>query len=98
MPRNSRAAEIDSLAAALRRARQRALYWSGNPSFTGKRYKPGARRLPGGHDEQYELAMDDIESLCLSLEKLTGQKFKRSDPKKEFNARYLSMMEKLQRP
>lgn len=84
---------VQRLVRALKNARSRALYWSGNPTFTGKRFDPNARRrVCGGHDEQYELAMCDIDSLCSELEKLTGRKWKRSDTKQAFQHRFLDAM------
>lgn len=86
-------AEIIRLRRALKNARVRALFWSGNPSFTGKRFKPHASRK--GHDEQYELAMCDIDSLAARLEELTGHKVKRSDPRAEFRERFSKLMTKI---
>jgi len=74
----------------LKNACSRALYWSGNPSFTGHRFRPNARRLIGGHHEQYELALCDIDSLCRELESLTGRVMRRYDPRAAFIARYLA--------
>lgn len=84
---------VQFLVRALKNARSRALYWSGNPTFTGKRFDPNAkRRVCGGHDEQYELALCDIDSLCDELEKRTGRKWKRSDTKQAFQQRFLNAM------
>lgn len=73
--------EIARLKKRLANARHRAAYASGRPSFRGF----GAVGKSGHIDELYELAMCDIESLCTILEAKTGKKFKRSDPKRDFN-------------
>ncbi len=84
--------EIRKLRKSLARAKSRALYWSGNPSFTGRRFRPGARRALGGPDEQYELAMCDVENLSRDLEALTGKAVKRYDPKQAFREKFNRMM------
>ena len=91
---------VRRLVRALKNARSRALYWSGNPTFTGKRFNPNAkvRRVCGGHDEQYELALCDIDSLTDELEKLTGKKWKKTDTKVAFQQRFLAAMAKARRP
>lgn len=82
---------IEDARKRLKLAKGRALYWSGNPSFTGKRFQPG-RRGRKNRDLEYEMAMDDVENLCLDLEKLTGRPWKRYDPEAEFKKRYLALM------
>lgn len=75
----------------LKNARRRARYWSGNPSFRGFGFRPSSpRAVTQGHAIEYETALSDIEVLCDELEALTGQTFKRSDPKAEFLERFHS--------
>ncbi len=87
--------EENDIRRRLANARARALYWSGNPTFSGKRFNPNHGKR---NDEQYELAMCDIDSLCSILEGLTKRKYRRSDPKKAFQDRFLSLMAKHKRP
>lgn len=65
----------------LKAAKARALYWSGAPSFTGKRFKPGRDAGSMNADSQYELAMDDVDGLSQDIAKLTGKPVKAYDPK-----------------
>jgi hypothetical protein len=62
-----------------RAARQRALYWSGNMTFTGHRWVVNG---PHRHDHelQYEMAMDDCRSLEGDIERLSGRSPKPYDP------------------
>lgn len=81
---------LSDLRRRLRNARSRALYWSGNPTFSGNRFRPGRTRALGGHDFQYEQALDDIDSLSRLIEEATGRPVKRSDPKRAYNAAFLA--------
>ena len=80
--------KAEDLKRKLRNARQRALFWSGNPTFTGKRFN--VRRSRG--DEGYELAMCDIRNLCDHIEALTGKRPKQSDPKGDFRGKFSKVM------
>lgn len=76
----------------LKAARARALYWSGNPSFTGNRFVPG-RRSRKNHAIEYEAALNDMENLSKSLEKLTGEKIKRYDPRSKAAKLWITAIE-----
>jgi hypothetical protein len=82
--------DLNDLKRRLKNARNRALYWSGNPSFTGKRYNPSNSR--SDDSLQYELAMCDIKSLTSLIEDITGKRPKQSDPKDAFRKRYHALM------
>jgi len=84
----SGSARVRDLKRRLKNARPRALFWSGNASFTGKRFN--VRRSRGW--EGYELAMCDIRNLCNAIERETGKRPKQSDPKREFSARFSKLM------
>lgn len=75
----------------LSNARARALFWSGNPSFTEKRFNPKSRNA----SERYELALCDIDSLATLLEEITGKRVKRSNPRYDFQNKFLKLMSKL---
>jgi hypothetical protein len=79
--------EIAHLNRKLCAAKSRALYWSGNPSFTGKRFNPSNRRR--GHDNEYELALCDVRALQDLLTKLDGKVRKPYDPKLDFRLRFV---------
>lgn len=83
--------KILSARKALNLAKARALYWSGNPSFGGKSFRPGGTGRKN-RDIEYEMAMDDIDNLCAQLETLTGKPWKRYDPEADFKKRYLALM------
>lgn len=85
---------MQRLVRALKAARARALYWSGNASFVGKRFVPGKRGRKD-HSLEYEMAMDDIDSLSTDLERLTGKKLKRYDPRAEASKRWNAVMLRL---
>lgn len=73
----------DELAYTRRRyqaARSRALYWSGNATATGKRFSV-SRHNAGPSDDHYELAMSDCDYYEGQIERLTGRRPKRYDPK-----------------
>lgn len=76
--------DLPRLEKKLKNAKRRATYWSNNP-FTGRRTirrgETSCRRA-----EKYEIAMCDIDSLCSIIEGITGEKLKRFDPHKEFQA------------
>lgn len=82
----------EELKRRLANARKRALYWSGNASFTGSRYSV-KKHTTGSASGSYELAICDIKSLAGLLEDATGKKFKQSDPRREFQQRYAKAME-----
>lgn len=82
---------------SLKNARQRALYWSGNASFTGSRYST-RRHTTGSASNSYELAMCDIKSLTWLLEELTGKKYKQSDPRRAFQHKYAAAITKRKAP
>ena len=70
---------------ALRAAKRRALYWSGNPSFSGRSFNPANHRaLCGDPDIQYEVTVGDVLNLQLQLEQIDGRKRKPYDPQAEF--------------
>lgn len=85
---------LQRLVRALNAARQRALYWSGNASYTGKRFVPG-RRGRKNHDLEYEMALDDIDSLSMDIERLTGKKLKRYDPRADERKRWSALNARL---
>jgi len=73
-----------ALATARRRykaARSRALYWSGNPSFTGRRFRVNGPHRHD-HDLMYECAMNDCESWEAEIERLTGTRPQHYDPER----------------
>lgn len=82
--------ELD-LRRRLRLAVQRAKYWSGNPSMRGYGFRPG-KRARKHHDEQYQMALDDIDNLSQDIEAITGEKLPRPDPKREFQHRFSKAM------
>lgn len=89
--------EVRRLERRLRAAKQRALYWSGNPTFTGKRFRPTAsRQRCMDQAMQYEMAMSDIRSLTEKVNSMDGKKRKLYDPAAEFRKRFLAAMR--QRP
>jgi len=85
------------LTKALAAAKQRALYWSGNMSFTGHRFVPGKRGRKD-HRLEYELAMDDVNNLSMQIEEATGRTLKRYDPKAMERARWAKLNEALATP
>ena len=74
-----------------RAARQRALYWSGNPSFSARRYST-RRHTSGPADDQYRLALDDMESLADIIVGLGGKRPKPYDPKERFHAAFYRLL------
>ena len=88
--------ELIGLKLRLRAARQRAAYWSGRPSFRGFGFRTGSSGRPphGRHDIEYEIAMDDIQSLCQRIGELTGCEPKVSDPREDFLKQYLKLIVK----
>lgn len=88
------AGSLRCLAGALKAAKTRALYWSGNATFVGKRFVPGKRGRKN-HALEYEMALDDIENLSTDIEALTGKKIKRYDPRGESVKRWNTMMTRL---
>jgi len=88
--------EIERLEKRLRAAKTRALYWSGNPTFTGRRFSPTSKRVQGlDHSTEYEIALCDIKSLSERLTSLDGKPRKLYDPKNAFQERYSKVMYKL---
>lgn len=90
---NADPAEFKRLEKRLRAARTRALYWSGNPSFTGKRFRPNPQRGERrSHDDEYELAMCDVQNLQRRLTEMDGKPRKPYDPLAAFRARFTRAM------
>ncbi len=89
---DARPVAVSRLKRKLRNARMRALYWSGNPTFTGHRFSVKKNRNGW---EGYELAMCDVRGLCDQIEELTGVRPKQSDPKRAFGQRFLGIMAKV---
>lgn len=79
--------DLDNLKKRLRSAKQRARYWSGNPSSSGFGYNP-ASTSGCDADTEYEMALDDCSAIADDIERLTGNRPKTPDPKKEFNAQF----------
>jgi len=61
-------------------ARQRLLYWSGNMTFTGKRWNISGPHAHD-HDIMFELAEADCRRLEADIERLMGKAPKPYDPK-----------------
>ena len=72
-----------------RNACKRALYWSGNPSFACRRYRPSATRRNASL--QYELAMADCASLALIIVELGGRRPSTYDPRAAWSAAFNRM-------
>ena len=70
-----------------RAARRRALYWSGNITLTGRRYRP-SRHACGSADIQYEMAIDDCRSWEAEIARLTGRPPKPYDPHRLLDRRW----------
>ena len=82
-----------TLTEALRRyanAKRRALYWSGNPSFSVRARSNNIRSST--LDLKYELAMCDCDSWERTIETLTGERPKHYDPKAKFRANFAKML------
>lgn len=89
--------QLRQLKKALAAAKQRALYWSGNMSFTGRRFVTGKRGRKD-HRLEYELAMDDVNNLTMQIEEITGRTLKGYDPKAAERARWAKINEALATP
>lgn len=73
--------DIPSLKHRYRNAKRRALYWSGNPSYSASRTRETrSSRLC----EKYEIAMSDCKNLEQLLERLTGASHPHYDPQQKF--------------
>lgn len=79
---------LANLKKRLRNAQQRARYWSGNPSNSGFGYDP-TNTSSGDADTEYEMALDDCTAIADEIERLTGKRPKTSDPKREYNAKFV---------
>ena len=77
---------LELLQRRLKNARKRARYWSGNPSSTGFGYQH--RTSSARADIEYEMAVDDCESIADEIEVLTGNRPSVPKPKEEFNERF----------
>lgn len=81
---------LKDLRRRLANARRRAAYWSGRPNMYGYGFKPGKQGL-FGPDEQYEMAMSDVQSLAGRIEELTGERPATTDYQREFRAKFSKM-------
>ena len=88
----SGSARVCDLKRRLKNARSRALFWSGNASFTGRRFN--VRKNRNGW-EGYELAMCDVRNLCDAIERETGKRPKQTDPKRAVSERYHKLMSRV---
>lgn len=89
---------LDSLRRQLRNARQRARYWSGNPSGRGFGFSPRATATSDA-DAEYEMAMDDCAALADEIHRITGTRPHIPDPKQDFKDAFAStVLPKLARP
>lgn len=86
---------IKDLLRRFRNAQKRARYWSGTPSFGSNRYVPG--RVHKNRDMEYEMAMNDQESLSsLLADEGCAPCPKVIDYKRQFAVRLSAMQTKLQ--
>jgi hypothetical protein len=81
-----RAMKINNLKRRLHNAKSRALYWSGNPSYSGRRYNP--RNRSRSADLEYEIALTDVRSLIGLLEQLTGRNRRYTEPRAKLVAMF----------
>jgi hypothetical protein len=94
---NCNETELERARRRLKCARQRLWYWSGIPSFTRKSFVPTARgrAMSGSHEEEYEMALGDVESWADRILEITGKRPKVVDIKREFNQRFIAAQAKL---
>lgn len=64
----------------LKAAKSRALYWSGNPSFTGRRFQPN-KRCQTDAEMEYEIALTDVDGWLDRIEEATGKRPKWEPPR-----------------
>ncbi len=83
--------EIELLRRKLRAARQRARYWSGNPSSRGFGFNP-SHSSTADSDIEYEAAMDDCSALADQILQITGKRPATPDPKQDFNNLFASTL------
>ncbi|MAG64984.1 MAG: hypothetical protein CMK74_03815 [Pseudomonadales bacterium] len=79
---------LEQLHRQLRNAKQRARYWSGNPSGRGFGFSPittATADADADADAAYEMAMDDCAALADEIERITGKRPRTPDPKQDFN-------------
>ncbi|MEL0169825.1 MAG: hypothetical protein VW877_17030 [Pseudomonadaceae bacterium] len=84
MPHND---ALDQLRRQLRNARQRARYWSGNPSARGFGFSP-ITTATADADAAYEMAMDDCAALADEIQRITGKRPHTPDPKQDFKDKF----------
>jgi hypothetical protein len=82
---------LDELRKRLRNAKQRARYWSGNPSSSGFGYSPASGSACDA-DAEYEMALDDCAAIADEIERVTGKRPATPDPKREFNAHFAQVV------